>query len=208
MNIIQSVFICLGFSFFNTFIIHIIKTKFPKCYFSLGQLVVTEQDDISISGLLTKFIPPILLSIIIGLLFNESGLEITILFGFFSSFLVIWPVILSGDELLSWEAKRKIRVLYLIYFFYILSYISFSLLGFLIGKTIRGVQFGIFFSKLVQSYSNWTPFVQGLVSNTISGLIVTIIAWFFAMIFQILMKQFKNIVYEEKNKISIENEDK
>lgn len=208
MNIITLVSISLGFSFFNTFIIHIIKTKFPKSYFSLGQLVVTDQDDISISGLLTKFVPPILISIIIGLLFNQNGLEITILFGFFSSFLVIWPVILSGDELLSWEAKRKIKVLYLIYFFYILSYISFSLLGFLVGKTIKGVQFGVFFSKIVQAYSNWTPFVQGIVSNTISGLIVAIIAWFFATVFRALMKKFQNILIEEKNKIILENEDK
>ena len=110
-----SISLCLAF--LNTIIIHLIKTKFPKYYFSLGQLVVTDQEDISFPGLLTKFCPPVFMSIFIGFFFNLQGMEITILFGFFSSFLVIWPVILNGDELLSWEAKKKIKVLYLIYFF-------------------------------------------------------------------------------------------
>ena len=127
-------------------------------------------------------------------------MEITILFGFFSSFLVIWPVILNGDELLSWEAKKKIKVLYLIYFFYILSYISFSLLGFLIGKSLKGVRVTNIASSLIDAYTNWLPFVQNIVTNIISGIVVAIIAGIFTSTFRFLLRKLNKNLIEEKNK--------
>ena len=208
MNVFGIIVFSLGFSFLNTFVIHIIKTKFPKSYFSLGQLVVTEKDDISISGLLTKFLPPVIIGIIIGMTFKKTGLEVSILFGFFSSFLVIWPVLLCGDELLTFQAKRKIKILYLIYFFYILSYISFSLLGFLIGKTIKGVRFVDIISGIVDTYSKWPDFLQGLVSNVISGLIVAAIAGLFTIIFRSLIRKIQKILIDEHNSSVMSNEDK
>ena len=51
MNSLTLVSISLCLAFLNTIIIHLIKTKFPKYYFSLGQLVVTDQEDISFPGL-------------------------------------------------------------------------------------------------------------------------------------------------------------
>lgn len=200
MNSLTLVSISLCLAFLNTIIIHLIKTKFPKYYFSLGQLVVTDQEDISFPGLLTKFCPPIFISIFIGFFFNLQGMEITILFGFFSSFLVIWPVILNGDELLSWEAKKKIKVLYLIYFFYILSYISFSLLGFLIGKSLKGVRVTNIASSLIDAYTNWLPFVQNIVTNIISGIVVAIIAGIFTSTFRFLLRKLNKNLIEEKNK--------
>lgn len=201
MKTLVTVSISLGLAFLNTLIIHTIKTKFPKLYFSLGELVVTDKEDISFSGLLTKFTPPIIIGIIIGFLFNTDGLELTIMFGFFASFLVVWPVILSGDELLSWEAKNKINILYLIYFFYILSYIFFSLLGFLIGKTLKGVRVTNFFSNIMNAYTNWPPFLQSIVTNIISGLIVALLACIFTRIFRSLLKRLNKKIADERDKL-------
>ena len=208
MHALVLVSISLGFAFLNTYIVHVIKTKFPRFYFSLGQLVVTDQEDISIAGLLTKFLPPILISTIIGIAFSSNGMELTILFGFFSSFLVVWPVILSGDELLSWQAKKKINVLYLIYFFYVLSYISFSLLGLLIGKTVKGIRVENVITDLIKAFPSWSLFVQSVVSNIISGIVVAVIAGIFTLLFRFLMKKFRMILIEDQNKAIRENEDK
>lgn len=208
MNVLLLVSISLVLAFLNTYIIHIVKTKFPKIYFSLGQLIVTDQEDISIAGLITKFFPPVVISIFIGLLSNTNGMELTVLFGFFSSFLVVWPVILTGDELLSWQAKKKINVLYLIYFFYILSYIFLSLLGLLIGKTLKGITVGNFIIDLIDAYSSWSPLMQSVISNIISGIIVTVIAGIFTFIFRALLKKLKTVLIEEQNKVNSDNEDK
>ena len=201
MKTLVLVSISLGLAFLNTLIIHVIKTKFPKFYFSLGELVVTDKEDISFSGLLTKFTPPIFIAIIIGVFFKSNGLELTILFGFFASFLVVWPVILSGDELLSWEAKKKINVLYLIYFFYILAYITFSLLGFLIGKSLRGVRVTNFFSNIMNAYTSWSPFFQAIVTNIISGIIVALLAFVFTRIFRSLIRILNRKMADERDKL-------
>jgi hypothetical protein len=187
-------------SFLNTLLINVIKKKFPRFYFSLGELVVTEKEDISIGGLITKFAPPILISFFVGLFAKESGFELTLLFGFFASFLVIWPVVLSGNELLSWEAKKKIRVLYLIYFFYIVTYVLFSLLGYWIGISTSGIKTVNYLSLLIDAYPTWPPLVQGVVSNAISALIIALLGAISALAYKRLFKVLWKKIKEERRK--------
>ncbi|MFA5851141.1 MAG: hypothetical protein WC820_00410 [Spirochaetales bacterium] len=201
MDNIELVAFALLLAFLNTFLIHSIKTKFPKYYFSLGQLVITENEDISIGGLVTKFGPPIIFGAALGMIFGKHALELTLLYAFFSSFLVIWPVILSGDELLSWEAKNKINVLYLIYFFYILSYEAFAYLGYWIGLVVRGIKVQDWTFGLITAYPNWSPLAQGIVNNIISGAILAIIGAMLAFLYRKLFKVLWRKISEERTKV-------
>ena len=200
MDSIKIVVIALFLSFVNIFIIHIVKTKFPKSYFSLGQLVITERDDISIGGLITKFLPPVIISIIIGLFTGNEGLPIVILYGFFASFLVIWPVVLSGNEILSWDAKKKIKTLYLIYSFFIISYVILALLGYNAGKAFQSVDLKSWISNIITEYPNWPKIEQDLFTGCISAAVIGIIGTGIAFIFRKAVNRLKKLIYEENLK--------
>jgi hypothetical protein len=172
------VFISLFLAFLNIFIIHTIKTKFPKAYFSLGEIIITEKDDISISGIITKFSPPFITGLVIGLLPITYDIEISFLFSFFASFLVVWPVILSGNELLSFKVKKRIKTLYLLYFFYIITYILFAFLGNFLGKRFMGINLNLqpIMGKINDIFNSLNPLTQTITGGIIvSAIIATLI---------------------------------
>lgn len=180
--------ISLLLAFLNILMIRFVRIHFPKFYFSLGQLIITEREDISLMGFVTKFFPPFIISLILGLLNLKNSNEITILFSFFSSFLVIWPVILCGDELLSWEAKKKKNILYMIYFFYISEYIVFAEFGVFVGKTIRGISVFEFIGKLISQYNTWSLLIQNIVAGFIGSFLFAIVAFIISKIYKRLFK--------------------
>ena len=198
--------ISLIFAFINIFIIHIIKTKFPKAYFSLGEIIINEKDDITFSGIITKFLPPLLFGIIICLLPIKNNFETVLIYSFFASFLVIWPVIISGNELLSIEARKKIKTLYLIYFFYIIIYILFALFCYFIGNIIKGINFESLslVGNLNNIYYSWSILTQNIIASIIGSAIFALIAFFLIKIYKYLVKKLKNrindlhIRYENK----------
>jgi hypothetical protein len=192
--------ISLLLALLNIFIIHIVKVKFPKYYFSLGQMVITEKEDISAKGLITRFLPPVVFGIIIGFISKNDGLQIAILFGFFSSFLVIWPVLLSGDELLSWEARKKIKTLYVIYAFYIMSYLVLSVLGYYAGRSFDNINVASLFSTVVNNYPNWPIIYQDIFSGCISTAIIGISGAMLAYIFGKLLKALNKKIIEDRRK--------
>ncbi|MDR2596463.1 MAG: hypothetical protein LBC76_03990 [Treponema sp.] len=188
--------ISLLIAFLNIFITHMIKTKFPKAYFSLGEIIITENDDISIFGIITKFCPPFMTGLVIGLLPIVYNMEITLLFSFFASFLVVWPVILSGNSLLSWEMKKRIKTLYLLYVFYIVTYILFALFGNFLGKRITGIDLNIepILGKINGIYNSWNPFIQNIFGGVIGSAIFASISTILISIYKFLLKKLKKSV--------------
>jgi hypothetical protein len=115
MTLLAGIAISLAISFLSIGFIRFIRLKFPRHYFSLGQLIVDEREDITGSALFLKFIPPFFFSLLLGITQTPSATEIAVASSFFSSFLVLWPVLLCRDELLSRKARKRIRFLYLVY---------------------------------------------------------------------------------------------
>jgi hypothetical protein len=198
MGLIIIVCISLCIAFFNIFIIHLIKIKFPKAYFFLGEMIITEKDDISILGIITKFCPPLITGIIIGLLPIKHGFEITIMYSFFASFLVVWPVILSGNELLSWEAKKKIKALYLIYVFYITIYIILALFGNFLGNKIRemNIDHENLLGNINETYNSWNPLTKDFfweVIRPLGGVIAVPVLIIYRLLVKNLNKKIRDI---------------
>ena len=117
-SIIIQLILDFFFAFITIITIIILRISFPEIYFSVGQLIVTSDKDITVSGLFVKFLPPLIYSFFLTF-FVESFAYIA-LYGFLASFLVVWPVILTGNDLLSEDARKKKGTLYFIYFLYIL----------------------------------------------------------------------------------------
>lgn len=203
MQLIVIVGISLFLAFLNISIIHMIKIKFPKSYFSLGEMIITEKDDISTSGIITKFSPPLIIGLIIGLLSIKNGLEITILFSFFAAFLVVWPVILSGNELLSFELKKKIKTLYLLYIFYIVIYILSALFGNFIGNMIKGIDINLepLLGNLYNVYNSWNTFTQGIVTSIIGAAIFSIVGFLLIKIYRFIIEGLKRKIQEALSKL-------
>lgn len=194
MSIILVVFILLFLSFIAVYMVHIVKVKFPRHYFSLGQILIDDNDDVTILGFLTKIAPPFLICLVVGFVNRSTGFEMSLLVGFFSSFLVIRPVILCRGELLSQPVIRRIRLLFLIYIFYICTYLVLSFFGFFLGSLLRGVDI----SRISNLIDAWYTARTRILQDTVVALIVTSIV---GVIFVILKRTIVSLAKRLREKI-------
>ena len=192
--------ISLTLAFLNIFFIHIVKRKFPRHYFSLGQIIIKENEDITFRGVMTKFFPPFVISYFIGLLNSNNSLEMSLIFTFFASFLVIWPVVLSKEELLSWEALKKINILYVIYFLYVSQYMILGLFGNFLGQTTKNGINNFSFLKYVSLYEQQSILVQNIIGGVIGSAIFSVIIFTFNSIYKFTFRKLRWAMAEDERK--------
>ena len=94
---INIIFILL-FAIITTITIRILKISYSHHYFSLYQLIFSDDDPFTFWGLMIILMPTFLGSILVTLLFKE--LEYALFYGFLTAFLIIWPVIIYTRQLL------------------------------------------------------------------------------------------------------------
>ena len=200
MYLIYETALALCLAFINIIIIHTIKCKFPIHYFSLGQIIINEHEDITIIGIFTKFLPPLVISIFLGFFKESNSLESSLLFTFFASFLVIWPVILSKNELLSWEARKKINILYVIYTLYISQYMILGAFGNFIGVSIKHGVKRINILSFLEKYDNLSNFNQNIIAGLIASAMFSIMILIVNKIYKLSIMKLKKVLEEDRRK--------
>lgn len=198
MIILFNVGLALCLALLNIAAIRFVRIHFPKSYFSLGQIVVTEKEDISLSGILVKFLPPFITGVLLGIVNIKNVIEICVLFGFFASFLVVWPVILAGDELLSCDAMKRIKTLYLIYFLYISQYIILAVFGLSIGKGLVGFSLFSTIGKFLNKYDQLSPLWQNVLGGAIGSALFVAISGAILKVYRFLFKGLFHRISDER----------
>lgn len=111
--------------------------KFQKrvTYFQYDAIyeVVVSDKDVSIIGLLYRTVISVGLGFFVAILVSSDKIFFASLSAFLGSFMLIWPAILYGNELLPFEAIRKRKLLTVVYLSFVLS----STLGGFIGGLIQ-----------------------------------------------------------------------
>lgn len=148
------------------------KNRFSHLYFSINQILISNEDNLSLAETIFLFLPTFVGSFILSLIFGQDSFAFVLLYGFFTPFLIIWPVLVYGKQLLPYEAYRKMNILYLLYGFYTISLIfisyggfisSWSLYSFLSGKELT-------FNHFLDFYANTNPFFQNMIWIAIASL--------------------------------------
>jgi hypothetical protein len=181
-------------SFLTIITIRFIRKYFAKAYFSLGEIVVSERDVVTVGGLTTKFLPPFIYAFLLSIVFRQDIVDFVILYGFLASFLVVWPGILCPAEILSKEAYKKRNSLYFIYFVYIVLYVMVSVLGYNFYLLISNTRSLTTFDFLRQHLD-----LNLLYQNVISGVISSLLTVLLIRLYKTSMRRFKRKVRTEDN---------
>ena len=187
---LKILFIVLIFSILNIAIVVFIRKIFPASYFSLGQFVDSYKNDITYRGLIIRFLPPFILAIILSMLLNILKVtnieEYIITFGFLSSFLIVWPVFLIPDQILSPEAYRKLRTLYFIYLMFIITHVIITDFGFFIYSTCLNIFSISFISKIfIDNFD-----LKSIFNNLLSAGLYSILGLIFIFAYHKYFKDF------------------
>lgn len=157
----------------------VLRLKFPRTYFSLGQVIIGEREDISIRAIFARIGTPFFASMLVGISKLPNGFEIAGLSSFLTSFLVIWPVVLESRELLSYPALQRKRTLYLVYTLYVCASILIGLSGWLFGAQIAGIRL----HELVAVIDSWTGIKRDIAVNGIISVLFGVPTAIFTTIF-------------------------
>lgn len=159
------------FAILTIYAIKFIKNNFSFAYFSFTHIIDPEEKDLNLLGLITIFLPPFIGNIILAVLFYR--IEYCIIYGFLTSFLVIWPVISKPHELLTERVYPKRKALYFIYFTYVFIYtlISIGSYNLIIYISKSQIVSNIKIDNLLNSYNEFHPLYQSIISNLASQII-------------------------------------
>lgn len=168
----------------------------PRFYFSLSQIVLSSEKDITVKGLVQTYLPHYIGSIILSAVLIGKNAESVILYGFFTSFLIVWPPILYSRELIDSTAYNKKNTLYLIYLVYIVSVIFVTNGGFMtyVMITENFLSQNLFIPEFLKFYETLHPLYQNLLACTIYGGITG----FFICLYRKLAKRIFNPKIEEQ----------
>ena len=190
METIKIVSLSLVISIISIVLIRYFRVGFPRHYFSLGQILIDDNDNSKVSNtaILVRFSPPLLTGLVVGLLRLQHGLEIALMSSFFGSFLVVWPVMLVPKELLTLQAYRRKKALYLIHWLYVITSVALGTTGWLLGTQGSGLP--TFLSRITY----WTLFGQNVFATVVVNVIVLTVIGLLSRLFTILWKEWKRRV--------------
>lgn len=156
-------------SIITVLIIRILKKSYSHQYFSIYQLIFSDEDPFNFWGLMIILAPPFLGSIFLSLLFRR--LDYVLLYGFLTSFFTIWPVIMYTRHLLPPGAYNKRKSIYFMYFLYTIIYIVLSFGGFCLSNSIFNINSSL--SRIIILYDKCPNIIQGLIDNSLWIIILT-----------------------------------
>lgn len=164
MNIFKFFLVFIA-SIFTILITRIIKNKFPKSYFAINHILLSDKNTLTSEEVIVLFTPAYFGSIILSSIFEGLNIEYIFVYGFLTAFLVIWPVLLYSKELLPTEVYRKKEILNLLYFFYIVTIVTVSYGGYVTFITINNLltKNQIRFNGFLNFYGNINPFFQNAI---------------------------------------------
>ncbi|MCB2339100.1 hypothetical protein [Clostridium estertheticum] len=185
---IKQLAVILIFSLITIYFISIIKVKFSSKYFSLRQIIVSENQDITLVGLILTFSPPLIISTFLSFLTAQDKLQTCIAYGFLTSFLIVWPTLFNSRQLLDTRTYKKKNSLYFIYAIYVAIYMLVSYGGYIICSTISSnkVIYEITLPRFLQFYSSLNVLYQNLISNAI-WLVIVYVSIF---AYKVILKKF------------------
>lgn len=164
MNIFKFFLVFIA-SIFTILITRIIKNRFPKSYFAINHILLSDKKTLTYEEVITLFAPVYLGSIILSVLFRGVNIEYIFVYGLLTAFLLIWPVLLYSKELLILEVYKKKEILNLLYFFYIVTTMTVSYGGYVTFITINNLlnKNKISFNGFLNFYDNINPFYQNAI---------------------------------------------
>ncbi|NUU61263.1 hypothetical protein [Paenibacillus agri] len=160
----------------TTILIHqYFRSKFNSIYFSLKQLIVSDSEDISISGVFLTFFPTFVFSLILPFIFTDHYRELVLSYSFLTSFLIIWPSILYPTYILSNELFRKRKALYIIYVVYVLINLGVSILAINLYNIINSENLFTkkYYNSFLSEYSAMHPLYQNIIAGIITAIIIS-----------------------------------
>lgn len=161
-------------SFLTVIAIRLLKRSYSHSYFSIYQLIISEEDPFTFLGLMIIMLPPFIGSIFISALLGEGQLGFVILYGLMTALLIIWPVLLHARELLPPGAYKKRKSVYFIYFIFVVIYITLTFGGYSsYFSIIDGINKRISIMYYIFSFYDKLPgLIQGIFDNCLWILIV------------------------------------
>lgn len=183
--------ISLAIALVSIAFIRFIRVRFPRHYFSLGQIIIDEREDITVVAFIFKFLPPFTFSLLLSATRIPSATQIALASSFLSSFLVIWPVLLCRDELLTYRARQRVKILYLVYVLYVTQYIVLSIFGLFVGKLIAGFELGRLVGLFLKNYSQWSSFTQNVVGGFVGAALFAMTSFIIGRLYSRAMNAFK-----------------
>ena len=177
-----------------------ILCAFPGTYFSIQNIITTNQNEINLFGFLLRFVLILIFSLVIAFIY-KGDIESIIIYSILVSFLLIWPFILNQiiyknkHEEGFWPERRMtnklIRNYLIVYFMYSIICILVSLISIPIYNLVKNNP-TILYKYLLEKYILLDQFQQSVISNTISGIILIILSLFARKILnKILRTNFK-----------------
>lgn len=190
-----STLLVLLLSFLTVIVIRILKRSYSHRYFSIYQLIVSEEDPFNFFGLMIIMLPLFIGSILISALLGEGQLGLVIIYGLMTALLTIWPILLHACELLPPGAYKKRKSVYFIYFIFVIIYISLAFGGYSSYFTlINGINGRIsIISNIFSLYDKLPGLIRGIFDNCLWILVVWIAT--------ALQKKIKNNIKEVPDKV-------
>jgi len=164
--------------FFASLITIVIVKKlsilFSDKYFSIVSLLTSHFKYLNMRGTFILFSTPIIVSLALSLwLFDNQELYLYIFaYGFLTTFLTLWPILINPQKELS-PAIYKYR--FKLYFLYIIYFLLYELVCEATQITCTG-KLNLYYSNFLGTYTKLDPFMQNVISNIFSTLFWVIIA--------------------------------
>jgi hypothetical protein len=177
-----------------------ILCAFPSKYFSIQDIVTTNDNEINLFGFFLRFVLILIFSLAIAFIY-KGDIEFIITYSILVSFLLIWPFILeqiiyrnkSAEEFYSIikMTNKQIKNYLIVYFMYSIICILVSLLSIPIYNLINNKPI-ILYKYLLEKYILLDQLQQDIISNIISGIILaTLIFISKKILIRVLKNNFK-----------------
>jgi hypothetical protein len=163
-----------------------ILCAFPGTYFSIQDIITTNQNEINLFGFLLRFALILIFSLVIAFIY-KGDIESIIIYSILVSFLLIWPFILDQiiyrnkpeEELYSIRkmTNKQIKNYLFVYFMYSIICILVSLLSIPIYNLIKNNP-SILYKYLLEKFILLDQLQQSVISNIISFLTLSILSHF------------------------------
>jgi len=173
------------FSLLNVIIIHLIRKYFPSRYFSLGEFIDSHKSDISYQGIIIRFLPPFLLSIILSYIINDRTEEYVLIFGFLSAFLVAWPVFFIPNQILPTHVYKKLRFLQFLFILFISIHILIASFGYFVCTNILVTIPPSIITNIFVIYFDFKSVFNNLISAMIYSISIGLLFYIYRNIFKV-----------------------
>lgn len=179
----MSIYLMLIFAIISIIIVRAILLRFPGEYFTVQDIVTTNEKELNLIGILIRFSVLLIFSVIICFI-TDGNTYYVIEYGFLFCLLLIWPFILENIILYNKKQEgtpgynsrsipfiKKYLFVYILFSALCIVFCSLSLPVYGLIK-IRPM---IFYKMFLVNYLKLDLFAQSVISNSISTIILCII---------------------------------